>query len=154
MTVNRQKIKELYADKRYQSYFDVGLFFVLGVLFRDANSEGFTKIVVNNSLIEKIYVFLGDKFFRVLLFYWLVPIIPLLINRFVVMPIGDTNKGKGLCFLLSLLVPIVSLVTYLVLFSIIGGPKTVTLILAGLVLFLPSIVLVIILIWDYMKKSR
>ena len=29
MTVNRQKIKELYADKRYQSYFDVGLFFVL-----------------------------------------------------------------------------------------------------------------------------
>ena len=29
MTINRQKIKELYADKRYQTYFDVGLFFVL-----------------------------------------------------------------------------------------------------------------------------
>lgn len=29
MTLNKQKIKELYADKRYQTYFDVGLFFVL-----------------------------------------------------------------------------------------------------------------------------
>lgn len=27
--ISRQRIKELYADKRYQSYFDVGLFFVL-----------------------------------------------------------------------------------------------------------------------------
>ena len=29
MTINKEKIKELYADKRYQTYFDVGLFFVL-----------------------------------------------------------------------------------------------------------------------------
>ena len=29
MEITRQKIKELYADKRYQSLFDVGLFFVL-----------------------------------------------------------------------------------------------------------------------------
>ena len=29
MKISRQKIKELYADKRYQSLFDVGLFFVL-----------------------------------------------------------------------------------------------------------------------------
>lgn len=27
--ISRDRIKELYADKRYQSYFDVGLFFVL-----------------------------------------------------------------------------------------------------------------------------
>ena len=27
--MNKERIKELYADKRYQSYFDVGLFFVL-----------------------------------------------------------------------------------------------------------------------------
>ena len=29
MTINKEKIKELYADKQYQTYFDVGLFFVL-----------------------------------------------------------------------------------------------------------------------------
>ena len=29
MKIDKQKLKELYADKRYQSYFDVGLFFVL-----------------------------------------------------------------------------------------------------------------------------
>ena len=29
MEITRQRIKELYADKRYQSLFDVGLFFVL-----------------------------------------------------------------------------------------------------------------------------
>jgi Transmembrane exosortase (Exosortase_EpsH). len=29
MVISRQRIKELYADKHYQSYFDVGLFFVL-----------------------------------------------------------------------------------------------------------------------------
>ena len=29
MKINKQKIKELYNDKRYQSYFEVGLFFVL-----------------------------------------------------------------------------------------------------------------------------
>ena len=29
MQITREKIKELYADKRYQSLFDVGLFFVL-----------------------------------------------------------------------------------------------------------------------------
>ena len=29
MTINKERIKELYNDKRYQSYFDVGLFFVL-----------------------------------------------------------------------------------------------------------------------------
>ena len=29
MEITKQKIKELYADKRYQSLFDVGLFFVL-----------------------------------------------------------------------------------------------------------------------------
>ena len=29
MKITKDKIKELYADKRYQSYFDVGLFFVL-----------------------------------------------------------------------------------------------------------------------------
>ena len=27
--ITKQRIKELYADKRYQSYFDVGLFFIL-----------------------------------------------------------------------------------------------------------------------------
>ena len=27
--MNKQRIKELYADKRYQTYFDVGLFFIL-----------------------------------------------------------------------------------------------------------------------------
>ena len=27
--ITKDKIKELYADKRYQTYFDVGLFFVL-----------------------------------------------------------------------------------------------------------------------------
>ena len=27
--MNKERIKELYADKRYQSYFDVGLFFIL-----------------------------------------------------------------------------------------------------------------------------
>ena len=29
MKITKDRIKELYADKRYQSYFDVGLFFVL-----------------------------------------------------------------------------------------------------------------------------
>ena len=29
MTINKERIKELYNDKRYQSYFDVGLFFIL-----------------------------------------------------------------------------------------------------------------------------
>ena len=29
MRITRQRIKELYADKKHQSYFDVGLFFVL-----------------------------------------------------------------------------------------------------------------------------
>ena len=29
MTITKEKIKELYADKQYQIYFDVGLFFVL-----------------------------------------------------------------------------------------------------------------------------
>lgn len=29
MKIDKQKIKELYNDKRYQTYFDVGLFFVL-----------------------------------------------------------------------------------------------------------------------------
>ena len=29
MTITKEKIKELYADKQYQSYFDVGLFVVL-----------------------------------------------------------------------------------------------------------------------------
>ena len=29
MTLDKQRLKELYADEKYQSYFDVGLFFVL-----------------------------------------------------------------------------------------------------------------------------
>lgn len=133
----------------------LNLFF--GLFMAAAEKEGYHWVKITHSFIIDLSNYLSP-WWAAILFWCIAPAIPVLLIRHIIIPIGGRRKVGKTCMALAMVVPIVTSVSYFLIYRYVNRASSLGTIAqtlaAALFLFAPSVILAIITAYRFHKSGE